>query len=309
MGSKLKIVFAGTTKNARETLLALHSSGIEILGVISRKDSLIGRTKTLTSSPVSELATRLGLNLLKTNSLDASSVSWIRNLEPDLGVVVAYGSIFGQAALDAPRLGWVNVHYSLLPDLPGPAPVQNALLLGLPVTGVTIFRLDKGVDTGPIVCNAELVVGEADNAGSLLDRLSSLGSELLSKVLIAGEKVITSAANQNASVGIYAKKPNRESAKLDFTKNVNEQFNKVRAMNPEPMSWFDLNGNNIRVLKARIIATEYTGPALARLVERELVVDCADGSLVLEVVQPSGKQDMNGADWFRGLRVEKLKLA
>jgi len=309
MGSKLKIVFAGTPVNAAQTLQSLHSSGVEILGVVTRTDSVVGRQKTLTPSPVSELATSLGLKVLKTNSLDDAAVSWIKSLAPDLGVVVAYGSIFNKDARDTPKLGWINLHYSLLPDLPGPAPVQHALLLGVSVTGVTVFRLDEGIDSGPIVARSEVAVEEADNAGSLLLRLTSIGSELLSKVLIEGESAITRAVKQEGIAGAYAKKPTRDLAKLDFTKNVHEQLNKVRAMNPEPMAWFESNGAAVRVIKARLFETPLETEALARLVGKELVVDCNGGSLVLEVVQPSGKQEMNGADWFRGLRVETLKLS
>jgi methionyl-tRNA formyltransferase len=203
----------------------------------------------------------------------------------------------------------LNLHYSVLPELPGPAPIQNAILQGKSKTGVTVFRLDAGIDTGPIVGRAEQDIAAADTAGSLLSKLTEIGSQLLADVLLADESELSLAKQQDLSgAHPYATKPTRELAKLDFSGEAVTQLNKIRAMNPEPMAWFQLNESIIRVIRARFSYLK-SGSSTMRIEGKELVVDCKDGALVLEVVQPAGKKQMSGADWFRGLRVEKLKLS
>ncbi len=309
MSTGLSVVFAGTPTNAAETLVALDAAGVEIRGVMSRKDAIVGREKTLTPSPVSRVAEELGLPLWKTNSIDESAISWLRALGADIGVVVAYGSIFSKDVLQAPRLGWINLHYSLLPELPGAAPVQHALLTGKSKTGVTVFRLDEGVDSGPIVAQTETVVDENESAGELLSRLSAMGALLLSDVIVQGEARITQALPQKSKSLEHASKPTRALARLDFNAGAQQIVNKVRAMNPEPMSWIEVNGNAVRILKARTADVANHETSFASIVGKDLVVGCSGGAVVLEVVQPAGKKEMPGADWFRGLRVDKVMLS
>jgi methionyl-tRNA formyltransferase len=211
--------------------------------------------------------------------------------------------------LEIPRLGWLNLHYSVLPELPGPAPVQHAILQGKKVTGVTVFRLDSGVDSGPIISSKEQAIDDADTTGSLLSKLTGIGSKLLVDILQQDEAKLALARPQEIS-GVHASaiKPTRELARLDLTGDALTQLNKIRAMNPEPMTWFQLNGTIIRVIRARYHDSTSEASTM-RIVEKELVAHCKTGSLVLDLVQPAGKQQMSGADWFRGLRVEKLKLS
>lgn len=309
MGAKLRVVFAGTPQNAAEALDRLVSEGIQIVGVLTRTDARVGRSSELTPSAVAQRAHELGLETFKTNKIDDKALEWLKSLKADIGAVVAYGSIFMQPALDTPRLGWLNLHYSLLPDFPGPAPVQHAILQGNKVTGVTVFRLDTGIDTGSIISSAEQAIDDADTTGSLLSKLTEIGSKLLVDVLQQDEAKLALARPQEIS-GIHtsATKPTRELARLNFTGDALLQLNKIRAMNPQPMAWFELNGTFIRVIRARFQDSN-SEPSTLRIVEKELVVHCKVGSLVLDLVQPSGKQQMSGADWFRGLRVEKLTLS
>ncbi len=309
MSTGLSVVFAGTPANAADTLVSLYSAGVDIRGVMSRKDSIVGREKTLTPSPVSKVAEELGLPLLKTNSVDESTISWLRALGADLGVVVAYGSIFSREVLQVPRLGWINLHYSLLPEFPGAAPVQHALLNGKSKTGVTVFRLDEGIDSGPIVAQTETVVDEKENAGELLSRLSAMGALLLADVIVQGEGRITEALPQRSNLLEYASKPTRALARLDFNAGAEQIVNKVRAMNPEPMAWFEIDGNPVRILKARTADIANQERSFASIVGKDLVVGCNGRAVVLEVVQPAGKKEMPGADWFRGLRVDKVMLS
>jgi methionyl-tRNA formyltransferase len=309
MAAKLRVVFAGTPQNAAESLDRLVSEGVQIVGVLTRTDARVGRSGELTPSAVAQKAHELQLETFKANKIDDKAIEWLKSLRADIGAVVAYGSIFKQPVLEIPRLGWLNLHYSLLPELPGPAPVQNAILQGKKVTGVTVFRLDSGVDSGPIISSTEQAIDDADTTESLLSKLTGIGANLLIDVLQQDEAKLALAKPQEIS-GIHASatKPTRELARLDFTGDALTQLNKIRALNPEPMAWFELNGTIIRVIRARF-QDSISEASTMRIVEKELVVHCQAGSLVLDLVQPAGKQQMSGADWFRGLRVEKLKLS
>jgi methionyl-tRNA formyltransferase len=309
MTAKLRVVFAGTPQNAAETLDSLVSEGVQIVGVLTRTDARVGRSGELTPSAVAQKAHELGLETFRTNKIDDKAIEWLISLRADIGAVVAYGSIFKQPVLEIPRLGWLNLHYSVLPELPGPAPVQHAILQGKKVTGVTVFRLDSGVDSGPIISSKEQAIDDADTTGSLLSKLTGIGSKLLVDILQQDEAKLTLARPQEIS-GVHASaiKPTRVLARLDLTGDALTQLNKIRAMNPEPMAWFELNGTIIRVIRARF-QYSISESSTMRIVEKELVVHCKAGSLVFDLVQPAGKQQMSGADWFRGLRVEKLKLS
>ena len=308
MTAKLRVVFAGTPQNAAENLDRLVSEGVQIVGVLTRTDARVGRSGELTPSAVAHKANELGLETFKTNKIDDKAIEWLISLRADIGAIVAYGSIFKQPLLEIPRLGWLNLHYSVLPELPGPAPVQHAVLQGKKVTGVTVFRLDSGVDSGPIISSKEQAIDDADTTGSLLSKLTGIGSKLLVDILQQDEAKLALARPQQIS-GVHASaiKPTRELARLDLTGDALTQLNKIRAMNPEPMAWFELNGTIIRVIRARYHDSTSEASTM-RIVEKELVAHCKIGSLVLDLVQPAGKQQMSGADWFRGLRVEKLKL-
>jgi methionyl-tRNA formyltransferase len=307
--ASLRVVFAGTPQNAADTLEVLVDRGVNVVGVLTRQDAPVGRTKELTPSAVAIKSESLGLHVYKSNSVDNKTLEWLDALSADIGVVVAFGSIFKQQVLDVPRLGWLNLHYSLLPELPGPAPVQHAILEGRSQTGVTVFRLDAGIDTGPIVASTNQEIEDTDTAGSLLVKLTRIGARLLSDVLLAGEIELASARKQERfAISRVATKPTRDLARIDFGTDARSLANKIRAMNPEPMAWFQYNETAVRVIQARVAAYS-SDIALATIVDKELIVGCRDGSLVLEIIQPAGKQPMSGADWFRGLRVDQLMLS
>jgi methionyl-tRNA formyltransferase len=308
MSAKLRVVFAGTPQNAASTLESLVTQGVNIVGVLTRNDASVGRTKKQTPSPVAAKADQLGIEVFKTNIIDDLAFAWLEALGADIGAVVAYGTIFKQPVLDAPRLGWLNLHYSLLPELPGPAPVQHAIMQGKKSTGVTVFRLDTGIDTGPIVASAKSDIEETDTAFELLAKLTEIGAELLAEVLLDNEAKLSLAKQQSRDQEHpTASKPTRGLAKLDFSSDASTQLNKIRAMNPEPMAWFQFNETSIRVIRARSSKSS-AGEAEAIVVDKELVFGFKEGALVFELVQPAGKAQMSGADWFRGLRVEKMKL-
>lgn len=305
----MKIVFAGTPENAAHTLDALVSSGIDVVGVLTREDAEVGRNKTLTESPVAIAAKSHGIKTLKANRLSDEAASWIDSLQADLGVIVAYGSILRAPVLEAPALGWINLHYSLLPKYPGAAPVQHAIMNGETETGVTVFRLDEGIDTGPILAQAESAIGGNQSSGDLLGALTLLGSELLVSTIMNLENHIANQRVQKIPAGVsMAGKLTRSSARLNVSQAAQKVHNFVRAMNPEPVAWFEYQGAPVRILETSISDEQELAAGDATIVSGQLVLGCTEGAVTLLKVQPAGKKEMSGADWFRGLRQEVISI-
>lgn len=305
----MRIIFAGTPANAVHTLDALVDAGHQIVGVLTREDAFVGRNKVLSQSPVAIAADKHGIDILKANDVTEEVCAWITGHRPDLGVIVAYGRILRAPGLHAPRLGWVNLHYSLLPKFPGAAPVQHAILKGESKTGVTVFRLDEGIDTGPILAQAELQIGEGQNAGELLESLTVLGSDLLVDTLGNFDARIANQLFQQLPTGMpVAGKILRPSARLEWSRPAQEVHNFVRALNPEPVAWFEYQGSPVRVLRTSESDALISVAGDGAIVGGDFVVGCGEGSLKFDLVQPAGKNPMSGADWFRGLRQESISL-
>lgn len=303
----MKIFFAGTTEQAARMLNALKAAGHDIVGVLTRVDARVGRKGELLPSPVAKAANQLQLPLYKANAIDHEVAAGISALTPDLGFVLAYGAILKDEVLELPKYGWLNLHYSLLPKYRGAAPVQHAILEGAQETGVTLFSLDSGVDTGPILSSAALRLTGQENTKELLDQLTDLGINLSLEALDKFQELFTKRSPQNSEGESLAGKISRDEAKLDFHRSASELHNLVRAMNPEPMAWFEHDHASVRVLEASL-SRESMPVGIARLIDKKLHVGCGSGSIVLLKVQPAGKSIMDGADWFRGLRQEAITL-
>ena len=305
----MRIIFAGTPLNAAETLQALLDANHEVVGVLTRFDAPTGRSGTLTESPVASFANEHGLEILKSNKPDTKVAEWITSLKPELGVVVAYGSILRRNLLEIPQKGWLNVHYSLLPKYPGASPVQQTLLEGDSTTGVTVFQLDEGVDSGPILAQSMTQISSDATAGSLLEKLTAAGAELLVSTLKDLDTYIENKTLQEPhSTEPLTRKLTRESAKIVFEIPAQAIVNLVRAMNPEPVAWFELESQPVRVLEASIAEVSGMLPGVAVLVDGDLVVGASEKAVILRTVQPAGKRPMLGADWFRGLHRDSLSL-
>ncbi|CAN1507239.1 Fmt Methionyl-tRNA formyltransferase [Microbacteriaceae bacterium] len=305
----MRIIFAGTPANAAKTLEALLEANHEVVGVLTRIDAPTGRSGTLTESDVALVASEHGLPLHKSNLPDSRTSEWLAGLEPDLGIIVAYGSILKRNLLEIPAHGWLNVHYSLLPKHPGASPVQQALLEGESTTGVTVFQLDEGVDSGPIVAQATVEIAPDATAGSVLEGLTLVGSDLLIDTLANLESHLGAKITQDrVSKHPVTRKISRAMAKIEFGTPASKIVNLVRAMNPEPVAWFEFESQPIRVLESAISEIAGLPVGVASLVEGELLVGSLDMAVVLRTVQPAGKKPMAGADWFRGLRRDSLTL-
>ena len=306
----MRIVFAGTPANAGVVLSALVSAGLDIVGVLTRRDAPIGRKATLNRSPVAEVAEALGIRVLKANHIGPVEISWLNSLEPDLGVIVAYGSILKREALQVPKRGWVNLHYSLLPKHPGASPVQQTILNGDQTSGVTVFMLDEGVDSGPVLAQTETEVGERVRSEELLVDLTAIGSKLLIDTLRNFDNIDPIPQEKQAPLAnSYAKKISREDARIDFSQTAIEVDRLVRAMYPEPMAWCEFNALALRILESEPVESTALRVGEVQVIDSKVLVGCGEGALQLISVQPSGRTKMSGPDWFRGLQADTVILS
>jgi methionyl-tRNA formyltransferase len=301
------IVFAGTPENAAQTLAALVAGGIDVALVITRTDALVGRKAIPTESAVATKARELGLITYKTNSIDALAIERIIQTGSELGLIVAYGSILDSKALGCLSKGWFNLHYSLLPQLRGAAPVQHALIRGFKETGVTLFKLDAGIDTGSFVSQVPTKIELGETSSRLLGRLTVLGCSLLLQEL-PGLLAGTYTVHPQAGSSSPAPKLRRADAKLDFMRDATELEALILGCNPEPGAWALHGEAPIKIHDAFAVESSADAtPGEVYIHQTRVEVRCGVGSLVLKSVQPAGRQPMSAEDWFRG-KAEKVRF-
>ncbi|MCM2267816.1 MAG: methionyl-tRNA formyltransferase [Elusimicrobiales bacterium] len=308
--NKLRIVFLGTPDLACGFLSRIAASGHEVVGVISQPDRPVGRGLTLCCSPVDKLAGRLCLESFKPASRTELHDT-VAKLKPDLCVVVAYGRLIPEQTLALARHGFLNVHFSLLPKYRGAAPVQRALMDREKVTGVTLFWLDKGMDTGPVFLRREEPVLPADDANSLFTRLCAAGAELLEEGL---RKVAAGEIRREPQAGepSLAPKLKPSDARLDFARPAQELLGKVRGLACGPRARFTLPLPG-RLLTVQVLAADLApepggaaapGTVLAVEGRGGFIVKCGAGALLVKAVKPEGKNEMPGADFLNGQRLK-----
>lgn len=299
----MRIVFAGTPVPALPALRALLDSGHEVVAVISRPDAPSGRGRRTEPSPVAELAREAGVELLTPpDARDPEFVARLVELAPDAAAVVAYGAILRQNVLDIPTHGWVNLHFSLLPAWRGAAPVQAAIRAGDDITGATTFRLEAGLDTGPVYGVVTEPINAADTAGELLDRLSVSGAVLLVATMNGIADGTLRAVTQSVEGVSLAPKITVADAEIDWCKPASATDRLVRSVTPEPGAWTTLAG--LRLAIGPVQPTEVAGLAPGELLveKRQVLVGTGDTAVRLGQVQPTGKRPMAAADWARGVR-------
>ncbi len=280
------------------SLAALLAGRHEVLAVLTRPDAPAGRGRTLRRSPVGQRADEAGVPVLTPDHpREPAFLAQLAALAPDCCPVVAYGALVPEAALDLPRLGWVNLHFSLLPAWRGAAPVQHAVLAGDEVTGATTFRLERGMDTGPVFGTLTEQVRPGDTSGELLERLASAGATLLGATLDALEDGRVTAVPQPADGISLAPKITVADARVDWTTPALRVDRLVRACTPAPGAWTTLRG--VRVKLGPVTAAEHRLPP-GRL-DGDLV-GTATTAVRLGEVRPEGRGAMAAADWLRGLR-------
>jgi methionyl-tRNA formyltransferase len=302
----MRIVFMGSPDFALPSLRALVGA-YDVVGVITQPDRAAGRGREVKPPPVKTLALELGLPVIQPEKLrEASAMERLRAWSPDLIVVAAFGQILRPEALDLPRFGCLNVHASLLPRWRGAAPVNAAILHGDKETGVTIMKMDAGLDTGPILSQRALRIAPDETAASLFDRLSTLGADLLLETL-PGYLAGTLSPRPQPGEGVtYAPMLKKEDARLDFNRPGVELARQVRAYQPWPGAFMDWQGAPLKIHKAHtvIIFTYVIQPPGTRTVIDGLpAVFAGDNTpLVLDEVQPAGKNPMSGKAFLAGAR-------
>lgn len=299
----MRIVFAGSPAAAVPSLEALARTH-EVVAVATRAASHQGRKRVLTPTPVADAAAALGIPVIEANRLDADATAAITALEPELAVVVAYGGLVREPLLSMPPHGWINLHFSLLPDYRGAAPVQRALIDGRGVTGVSVFRLVEELDAGPVVRMREMPVPEGATAGSLLEQLAELGA---AELVAAVDSIAAGTATFAPQVGAptFAPKLALADGAIDLAATAPTVLDRWRGVTPEPgahASVVDERGDRERV---KLLALARSGaepipPGAARLAGRTAIVGTGSAPLELLEVQPAGKRPMSGADWLRG---------
>lgn len=297
----MRILFAGTPQVSVTVLGALVNGGHEVVGVLTREDSPVGRKKTLQSSPVAEFAFAKGLPVIKKNKIRPEDLQEITSLNADIAIVVAYGSLLSKSVLEVIPQGWFNLHFSLLPKYRGAAPVQHAIKDGQTETGVSLFRLDQGMDTGDLVGQVTTKIEPDENAGVLLQRLAHLGVTLLNQEL---PRIFAGTATLTPQIGdaSLAPKLSRKDAEIDFNKSAENITCLIRAMNPEPMAWAMVEEMPVRVLDARPVNLNIDlEPGSIVREDRAMVVICGGGTcLEITEIQSAGKKQMSGQEWIRG---------
>jgi methionyl-tRNA formyltransferase len=300
----MRLVFAGTPQVAADTLAhLLEHSAHDVVAVLTRPDAAVGRSSKLVPSPVAELATGHGIEVLRpAHAKDPALAARLAALAPDCCPVVAYGGLIPRSLLEVPKHGWINVHFSLLPRWRGAAPVQQAILAGDPATGVSVFELVEALDAGPLLATEQYPLNDTQTAGEALTGLQKLGAQLLVRTLdqIADG---TAQPRPQPSEGItLAPKLTVAAARIDWSASAVQIRRQVLANNPSPMAWTQLNGQRLRVLTAAALPSGDLAPGQFRPEKRRVVVGTGDGDLELLSVQPAGRKAISGADWGRGVR-------
>jgi methionyl-tRNA formyltransferase len=297
----MRIVYAGTPDFAVAALDALAAAGHDLPAVFTQPDRPAGRGLAAAPSPVKRAAARLGIPVLQPATMKtAEPQAALRALAPDALVVAAYGLILPQAILDIPRLGAVNIHASLLPRWRGAAPIQRALLAGDPETGISIMRMDAGLDTGPVLLREALAIRPDDTAGTLHDRLAVLGARLLVAALDGLARGTLQATPQPAAGVTYAAKLEKHEARIDWTHPAAEIERQVRAFNPVPGATARVRGTEIKLWHAAVVEGDGEPGTVIAIDPAGIVVAAGAGALRLEALQRAGGKRLPAGEFLRG---------
>ncbi|OCG07035.1 methionyl-tRNA formyltransferase [Gilliamella sp. wkB178] len=295
----LNIIFAGTPDFAARHLQALIEAKHNVIAVFTQPDRPAGRGNKLTSSPVKQLALANNLPVYQPATLKSEeSQNMIAKLNADIMVVVAYGLILPQAVLDMPNLGCLNVHGSLLPRWRGAAPIQRACWAGDTQTGITIMQMDAGLDTGDMLYKLACPIESHDTSASLYDKLAKLGPKALLETLTLISERKIKPEKQDPTLVTYAEKLSKQEAKLDWNLSAIQLERCVRAFNPWPVSYFEVNGEMVKVWQAEVVATKHKQPTgtILQADKRGICIATSDGALNMTLLQPAGKKPMSAQD-------------
>ncbi|MBU3811737.1 MAG: methionyl-tRNA formyltransferase [Candidatus Niameybacter stercoravium] len=304
----LKVIFMGTPDFSVNVLNSLiHNTNV--IGVVTKPDKLVGRKQILTVSAVKKVALENNIKVIQPTKIREEYQSII-DLNPDIIITCAYGQFLPKEVLDYPKYGCINVHASLLPKLRGGAPIHRAIIDGYKSTGITIMHMGEKMDNGDIISQKSIEIEKTDNVGTLHDKLSLLGPELLIETL---PSIVNGQANrivQNEEEVTFGYNISREDEHINFNKTKIEVFNQIRGLNPWPVSYTILDDKEIKIYEAIIgedIYKEKTNGEIVRLYKDGIGVKVSDGEIILKIIKPSGSKKMSVKDYLNGFE-EKNNL-
>ncbi|TGY90055.1 methionyl-tRNA formyltransferase [Marinicauda algicola] len=303
----LRLAFMGTPEFAAASLAEIVGAGHEVVRVYTQPERPRGRGQAARKTPVHQLAEQFGLEVETPESFrDPAVIEGFRALDLDAACVVAYGQILPQEALDAPRLGCLNLHASLLPRWRGAAPIQRAIQAGDEMTGVQIMQMEAGLDTGPVLMSEVVPIDPSDTAGSLHDKLMTTGALLWPRTLAALERGSLVPQRQAEEGVTYAKKITREEARIDWTKPAGAVADHIRALSPVPGAWFELATGKGKVrVKVHYAEPEKGEGEPGEVIDDHLLVATGRGAVRLKRLQREGRAVMEAQEFLRGTQVEK----
>lgn len=296
----MRLVFAGTPEPAAVALERLLASEHEVVAVLTRPDARKGRGRTLHPSPVKAVALEHGIEVLTPEKLDDDTAARLRDIAPDAIPVVAYGNLIPAGMLDIPTHGWVNLHFSLLPQWRGAAPVQAAIREGDASTGATTFRINEGLDTGDILDTLTDTISDDDTAGVLLERLAYSGADLLVRTM-DGLESGTLTPKAQPEEGTYAPKILAADARVDWAADSTVIDRAIRAHTPAPGAWTMRGEERFKLGPVTSVDSTELAPGQVAFGKNEVRVGTGTRDVVLSTIQAPGKKMMNAADWARGL--------
>jgi methionyl-tRNA formyltransferase len=297
----MKLVYMGTPHFAVAPLRALAAAGHEIIGVVTRNDKPSGRGRVLSSPLVKQTASEMNLPLFQPRRVrEPEFIAVLKSLNTEAIVVAAYGQILPKEILTLPKFGCINIHASLLPLYRGAAPINWAIMHGDAETGITVMQMDEGMDTGAMLLQESIPIGSKDTAGSMLEKLSSLGARLITEALpliAAGSIVPRVQDNAKATLAPLLRK---EDGSIDWTLPAVEIHNRVRGLSPWPGAYTYLDGKMIKILESEVITGKEAPGVLFEAERGALAVGAGSGLLRIVALQPEGKKPMTAADFLRG---------
>ena len=300
----MKVLFWGTPAFALPALRSLSEEGHVVVGVVTQPDRPAGRGRAVALSPIKEEALAEGIPVLQPEKARGEAfLEQIHALQPDISVVVAFGQILRPEVLEVPRLGSVNIHASLLPELRGAAPIQWAIVRGHSVSGVSIMRMEAGLDSGPVILQVEEPIGPEESASELGARLAEIGAEALVEALGMMEAGISRETPQDHGRATYAPKVDRETARIDWSLSADEVALWMRGMDDVPGAWSPLGERGtVKLFRPTVMESMGGEPGEVLRADREegLVIACGFASVRVREVQPPGRRRMTAGDWIRG---------
>ena len=304
----MRILFMGTPEISATCLKKLLDDGHEVIAVVTREDKPRGRGNVMTPTPVKSLALERGVPAYTPKTLrDGEFSELLSELAPELIAVVAYGKILPPEVINYPKYGCINLHVSLLPKYRGAAPMQRAIMEGERETGVTVMYMDEGLDTGDIIDSVAFPISETDDFESIHDRSADIGSELLSKTIVALGEGRAVRTKQDSSLATYAKKVEKEDCKIDFSLDAGTVNCRIRGVTPIPGAFAYLNGKMLKVCRADVVEAKGKPGEVVALDasgDGSITVACGSGAIAISRVIPEGKGKMSAGDFIRGRKIK-----